>query len=99
METTSSKQGNFPKNTTINWNHKEKNTEIHWAELLKDELIEKVLLYEPMFERRCRARLHKIYVDYLFEDTNHNKRTLVKVQEGRDEWRSVTYDWFRVCST
>ena len=45
-----------------------------------------------MFERRCRARLHKIYVDYLFEDTNHNKRTLVKVKEGRDEWRSVTYD-------
>ena len=45
-----------------------------------------------MFERRCRARLHKIYVDYLFEDTNFNKRTLVKVKEGRDEWRSVVYD-------
>lgn len=60
--------------------------------MLKDELIEKVLLYEPMFERRCRGRLHKIYVDYLFEDTNLNKRTLVKVKEGRNEWRSVVYD-------
>ena len=65
----------------------------------KDEVIHKVLLWEPGHGRRNRGWPHRTYVDQLLDDIDLDKRTVTKVMENRNEWRRTVNDWFRVRST
>ena len=65
----------------------------------KDEIVHKLVLWEPTHGKRSPGRPHLNYVDQLVEDTNLDKEHLMRVMEDRKEWRSMVHDWVRVRST
>ena len=65
----------------------------------KNEIVHKLLLWEPIHGKRSRGRPHRNYVAQLVEDTNLDKEHLRRVMEDREEWRSMVHDWVRVRST
>ena len=55
----------------------------------KEELISKVLLWEPKLGKRKRGRPATTYVDQLRNDTGLRTEDLKKIMADREEWRKL----------
>ena len=55
----------------------------------KDELIHKLLLWDPTQGKRSRGRPHFTYIDQLVQDTGIEREYLPAAMDDRDVWRSL----------